>query len=111
MSNYPPGVTGNEPQIAGYDERDMFRDVGECTHLGRMTVSYWHACGPAQARKHRRVSAAVCTFEGGNVPGFVVNDSMEATFFWDCPICCELHEEDVTGEDDPDPDERSWWDA
>lgn len=24
MSNYPPGVTGNELEIAGYDEREMY---------------------------------------------------------------------------------------
>ena len=29
MSNYPPGVTGFEPEIAGYDERDNIREV-EC---------------------------------------------------------------------------------
>ena len=27
MSNYPPGVTGFEPEIAGYDERDNIREV------------------------------------------------------------------------------------
>lgn len=31
MSNYPPGVTGHEPQVAGYDERDATRAVS-CTN-------------------------------------------------------------------------------
>lgn len=26
-SNYPPGVSGNEPQITGYDERDATREA------------------------------------------------------------------------------------
>ena len=26
-SNYPPGVSGFEPQIAGYDEREVMREV------------------------------------------------------------------------------------
>lgn len=29
MNDYPPGVTGNEPEIAGYPERDAVRQV-EC---------------------------------------------------------------------------------
>jgi len=29
MSNYPPGVSGFEPQIAGYDERENIMEV-EC---------------------------------------------------------------------------------
>lgn len=31
-SNYPPGVTGNEPQIAGYDELEY--DCDECQTTG-----------------------------------------------------------------------------
>jgi hypothetical protein len=30
LSNYPPGVSGNEPQIAGYDEKD-FEDGREAS--------------------------------------------------------------------------------
>jgi hypothetical protein len=31
MSSYPPGVTGNEPEIAGYPERDTTRTM-QCTN-------------------------------------------------------------------------------
>lgn len=32
MSNYPPGVTGFEPQIAGYDESSGPDEEFECDH-------------------------------------------------------------------------------
>ena len=31
MSNYPPGVSGNEPEIAGYPEREITRTM-QCTN-------------------------------------------------------------------------------
>ena len=42
MNNYPPGVTGFEPQIAGYDEVESVREVEcECGWLGEVpTVEY-----------------------------------------------------------------------
>lgn len=35
LSNYPPGVTGNEPQIAGYDEIEA-----PCTSCDRDLIYY-----------------------------------------------------------------------
>lgn len=35
MSNYPPGVSGREPQIAGYDEHELEVTCGECDHFAR----------------------------------------------------------------------------
>ena len=43
MSNYPPGVTGLEWQIAGCDEEEAVRECGgeECSFSGDVTI-YWH---------------------------------------------------------------------
>ena len=72
MSNYPPGVTGNEWQIAGPDaERDETRDVKECGN-------------------------AECEFEGGTVEGVVTFYGFEAWFDWECPECGHSNEEDVS---------------
>lgn len=40
LSNYPPGVTGNEPQIAGYDATE---EVRECPVCGEETEGWLSA--------------------------------------------------------------------
>lgn len=50
MSNYPPGVTGNEYQIAGADyERESDVPCGRCGKSSCMEVGYgrerWLTCG------------------------------------------------------------------
>ena len=112
MSNYPPGVTGNEPQIAGYDERDEIREVVECQFIGDMVVGQLRAWGRAGTRKQRRVSAVVCTFNGGDVDGLLVGDlrnADEATFFWECPSCGTENETTVdVGLEDDGPADSYW---
>jgi hypothetical protein len=52
LSNYPPGVSGNEPAISGYDESDGVQDLEcECGFSGEIPtfevyehgVVYWTA--------------------------------------------------------------------
>lgn len=61
MSNYPPGVTGNEYEIAGPDRE--FTDERECDHCDRLVtvdvVQYrweeWWTC-PACGGDNQRVN-------------------------------------------------------
>lgn len=77
LSNYPPGVSGNEPEIAGYDEieieceecdADMTAygsqrsdyytyECGECGHFGEI-AGYWqdrHDDQQFEAERERRL--------------------------------------------------------
>lgn len=58
-SNYPPGVSGNEPQIAGYDERVI-------------------SCGCPECGQDVEVEAYLI---------FVDRIAREATFGFECPEC------------------------
>jgi transcription elongation factor Elf1 len=54
MSNYPPGVTGNEWQIAGpYAETEEILDCPECEKETLHTVTTFN--------RHDDVDACVCT--------------------------------------------------
>jgi hypothetical protein len=77
MSNYPPGVTGNEYAIAGPDtERDEDRDV---------------TCGNAE-----------CDFSG-TVEVMVTTFRRDAWCNWTCPACGADNQEDLPEvEDDRD---------
>lgn len=73
MSNYPPGVSGNEPEIAGYPERDMTLKV-TCTYSGTASFSDgipldWE-----------------CDYEG-KADGTAVFYAGETWFYWECPNC------------------------
>lgn len=98
MSNYPPGVTGNEPQIAGQHEQDATREVGEC----------WRFNNPDAPLAGLPVGQVppLCTFAGGEVAGTLVGNPRESvTFFYDCPSCGSENDEDVDVEEfGPDPD-------
>ena len=48
MSNYPPGVTGSEPEIAGYDEKDGLQEV-EC---GNDPCTYALEVGTSEVYSH-----------------------------------------------------------
>jgi len=73
LSNFPPGVSGNETQIAGDDyERDETRHVDACDYL--------------------RDS---CTFSGGDVEGELYGDHACATFAWICPGCDRDYSKDI----------------
>ncbi len=82
MSNYPPGVSGFEPQIAGYPEREETREVGPCGQ------------GDGEVD---------CPFEGGAVAGTFVGDEHGGTFYWGCPMCGNEIDTDVEPFE-PDPD-------
>lgn len=100
MSNYPPGVTGLEPEIAGQDEHEGEREVGECRNLGELVIV--STGGHAQA-------GVVCDFTGGEVGGIYSGDRYVATFWWVCPSCGtenDVPDLDVTDVFGPDPDER-----
>jgi hypothetical protein len=80
-SNYPPGVTGNELQIAGPDsewEEDM--DV-ECQN---------DECEMFDETQTVEVSA--WSYHGS------------ATYNWDCPKCGHAHEFERDDINEPDPD-------
>ena len=61
MSDYPPGVSGNEPEIAGYPERDESRHV---VHDGNVACSF-----------------------SGDVVGTTVFYDGETVFYYECPKC------------------------
>ena len=111
MSNLPPGVSGHEPQIAGYDERDVFREVEECLQVEALVLAdlvirrtWGGKPGTSNARPNVRVTArpVVCTFEGGTVPGLLVGDFRhgdEIPFLWDCPVCGTENETTVDADE------------
>ena len=70
MSNYPPGVTGFEPEIAGYDEREALREVD---------------CGYDPCRYALEVPV---------VEVFTGHDVVEWFAVWTCPSCNEANEKE-----------------
>jgi len=47
LSNYPPGVTGLEPQISGYPESEQEVHCTNCDSDEQMTVSWMDRMGIA----------------------------------------------------------------
>jgi hypothetical protein len=122
MSNYPPGVTGHEPAIAGYPERT---ETVEC-HRSDAAALYRHEVidlidGHLQRGRERMArgrfeanidhlqqlrdalddlsdAEAECEWEG-EVEGWVDGYDFE----WTCPQCGSEHTEE--GRFEPDPDE------
>ena len=82
-SNYPPGVTGREPQISGYPEKEERRNV---------------VCevddGPG------------CRFEGTVVVTVFDIGGDEAEVQWDCPQCKRQNIEFEDIDRGPDPDDQ-----
>lgn len=83
MSNYPPGVSGHEPQIAGYPEKEEARtmsceadDGGSCSFEGTLIVTVFDI--------------------GGD----------EAEIQWDCPLCKRENISYETIDRGPDPDDQ-----
>ena len=86
-SNYPPGVSGNEPQIVGYDEEEATMHV-ECIFERRGS---FEGMGDWEEP---------CGFSG-DVDGVRIWQSRyEFIFVWECPTCGNENEE--TGEYDPE---------
>lgn len=86
MSNYPPGVSGFEPQIAGYPEEEATVDVGPCARADEVNEA-----------------GVRCDFDGGEVEGTRVYYSRyEGGFLWACPSCG--HENETAESYDPEGD-------
>lgn len=104
MSNYPPGVTGNEPQIAGYPERG---ENVECKNTG--VVHFRHemqeTVGDVDEVLGKVFSVEIdCEWEG-KVEGDVVGYD----FIWTCPRCGNVTEEEDFYAPDPDVDRGDYW--
>lgn len=79
LSNYPPGVTGNEPEIAGYDEADVTVQDFTCPR---------------------------CEAVAAEVDGVRMRASRYAYVdIVECPSCGATTETEHDVEDDRDPDE------
>lgn len=96
MSNYPPGVTGFEPQIAGSHEADDRMEVGQCEQLGEVVI---------ERLSPRRVRGLVCTFEEGEVDGMIYDHVL---FVWECPSCRTENELEIDPPEPPEYDRDSW---
>lgn len=94
MSNFPPGVTGNEPQIAGVPEGTRYVKCPSMCCASRLTVTVRSA---VQAREVVALGAPVawrlsdygvdeieCPFEGA-VDGYFDGD--EFVMYGECPVC------------------------
>lgn len=123
MSNYPPGVTGREFEIAGYDdEQDVYRDCGAAatilvlTRGGRDALDQINSRLTGISRGDDRIMAAdasaiiyslikrqiihvdvdVCPFEGEVTIGWYGTKGT-----WQCPLCQKEHIEYA-----PEPDDE-----
>lgn len=81
LSNYPPGVTGNEPQIAGYDDEDV--DVRECN----------------REVADENDETSICSFAGEVSIGWSGRIG-----YWVCPDCGWKHEDEAE-----EPDYYDLW--
>lgn len=134
MSSYPPGVTGNEPQIAGYPSTMVARTCrdarGEATRTEWLPVARireeidhiatsLHAAltNPDAAQGHvlqagwPLAALRQATFDDAaefecDFDGDVEVELHGSTEVWRCPTCWTLHEEDAT----PEPREGFDWD-
>lgn len=107
MSNYPPGVTGNEPEIAGYAEGTERVESCECMidaeriHFaidwptrrdllrvvpGRNAIDVVTQIDEGMhALTVTGMDEIECPFRGGDVDGQY--DDGGALFYWVCPLC------------------------
>lgn len=114
MSNYPPGVTGNEPQIAGYPEGSRAvicaADDPYVVHLERAGDDIYSLVkdvlstdqGLTASDIRRKIDALAATWrrEGAVAPctweGVVDGVYSQGAFLWTCPNCGTEQEEDVS---------------
>lgn len=111
MSAYPPGVTGNEPEIAGNPEVTMVMDCDSLTDLyakqplvdlqaraeealaGRRSKDVEKVLREfVEAVRNGDTQADCCAFSG-EVEGALVDRD---TFVWTCPWCGTDHESDIS---------------
>lgn len=87
MSNYPPGVTGAEFEIAGPDwEREENKSCGaEDVSINAVTID------------NETISVVVseCPWDGD-----VLVQGYRHSQWWTCPLCSTQHDEDVEGWDE-----------
>lgn len=104
---YPPGVTGNEPEIAGYPETsedvecaedDVIFLTAHQVHEILAEQGEW-AVAEAVGYPSIQVKQEECGY-AGTVDGQVV----DGVFVWDCPRCGA--EQEMELDDGPDPDEQ-----
>lgn len=109
LSNYPPGVSGNEPEIAGFPEGSRFVecDNDEAVGLSREQVEdAVRAYSPAPdggeplSRVLRELPEAVvgeCQFSGEADGAWThTRPSSIAIFSWTCPWCGLDQDTEVT---------------
>lgn len=84
---YPEGVTGYEPEIAGYDEVELIVD---CDNEKMEVVSHVDLLVYAvpDAVTVENIDYVPCEYSG-YVTGYIVGEGVE----WDCPRCGETHTE------------------
>lgn len=126
MSNYPPGVTGNEPAIAGYPEGNYsaptcngyLPDDTRAVTLGLISdlADVQHMIGrgdPNAQVKLERIRLEMldmpkavdveCGFEGDVDASWDGDRRGNGTYFWTCPRCgSEQTDEREAGDDHPD---------
>jgi hypothetical protein len=121
MSNYPPGVTGNEYEIAGADEEWVEERACNNEEFDYVMVSpeafkyasqlgskYWSLTEQDQIAKeigkHLRQLNSLFNVTGGNsvvqygkcgFVGDVMLESYRDTIYWTCPICAKDYEEKI----------------
>ena len=123
MSNYPPGVTGREWQIAGYDaEEEAYRECGKGGYVHVMTADALREINRikvllaeiAEGKKPASLAETLvsnleylvnhyingveidkCPFAGEVVIGWYRKEGD-----WECPLCGWEHREEL-----PEPDE------
>ncbi len=116
-SNYPPGVSGFEYQIAGpLSEVDDTREVPECERFESLVMRTVTRYGTyplgairtttKSARRFRRVLGKVCTFEGGEVAGILED---HVWFEWECPSCGSTNSTEQEAPEPPEQDRDDWY--
>lgn len=91
LSNYPDGVTGNEPQIAGYPIDTDFRDDREVY------------CQNDECKAFEQVEEEEVVVEQWGGKSWVTE-----RWEWTCPVCS--HRTEFTTEFDPTPDDYDPYD-
>lgn len=108
MSNYPPGVTGNEWQIAGPDEREMSVECSSEGFTVRTTSMYAENqikaaiedinSGLRMLTAVSRLRQALGDIEVIDIEtqcpfvGDVTVFRTDGPWTWECPLCRETHE-------------------
>ena len=87
-SNYPPGVTGNEIQIAGPDSDDQFDDAREIN------------CDNEDCADHANYREEMVT-----VNQWIYHGVVSEEWKWTCPLCSHVSEfENEYEQETEDPD-------